>query len=482
MLKQLQEMQQQQQLQELGGLRQQNYINQLPYLNKQTSGGLHPSLVPVHEAPQKFMVGNTHLMQRGTSPLIQGFPNGFVFSQAQSPAVSMGMLPQQAEVSLYGTPISSSGNNFNQYSHLQGVSHDSTNMFGRGNNNQMDLPVVQPLAVSNPFMNEQCNTSQEKVCMSDGTFSPKYVFQDSNMLGQVLMPASNDVVPPFNFQQVHSHQKSASMKESDMRQEQACWPVIPAGRTPKVDSPQGTSLDPLEEKILFNTDDDSWKSALGGEGNTAAGGLGNGREHLDFMGTFSSTQSGSWSALMQSAVAEASSSDTGQQEEWSGLTFQNPDLSADNQPTNYLGSGKQQNGWADNNLQCVSSPTSEPEIQFHNSNPSFSFPGFQQSNYLAAAKQSDGMHSESSHESIQHSPENARKWHDSNSQQKQPIEECRLVQTSSPLHRMWRDQQFEHSEKDGHQPNISSYANDSQSCHNIAGKLQSPSNSSKLPS
>lgn len=465
MLKQLQEMQQQQQLQELGGIRQQNYISQLSYLNKQASGGFHSSLahgVPVHEVSQKFMVGNAHLSQHGASPIIQGFPN--VFSQTQSQAMSMGMLPQQSEVSLYGTPNVNAENNLNQYSHLQGMSHDSANMFARGNNNTMEIPVMQPTAVKNSFIGGQLNDPEDKVSVLGGSFSPKNVSQDKNYFGQVLVPSSNDGVVSLNLQQLHSLQK-----EVGMRQEQTCWPSGEV-RTPKVDLSQGsTSLDPLEEKILFNTDDCSWESALLGHGTMAMGGFGGAHEHADFISAFSATQSGSWSALMQSAVAEASSSDTGQQEEWSGLTFQNPEISADNQPTNYVGNGKQHNGWADANLQCVSSPTSKPQVQFQNSNPNHGFPRFQQSSYLVA-KQSDGMHSDSSLESFQHSPQNARLWFDCNYQQKQPVEENQLVQTSAPLQNVWHGQQFEHSGSDGCQLNVSLYNNDSQPSHNIAGE------------
>lgn len=458
MLKQLQEMQQQQQLQELGGVRQQNYISQLSYVNKQASGDFHSRLangMPVHEASQKFMVGNSPLAQHGTSPIIQGFPNGFVFSQTQSQGMSMGMLPQQSEVSLYGTPIVNAENNLHQYSHLQGVSHDSANMFVRGNNNTMELPVIQPTDVKN---------SQDKVSVLGGPFSPKHIFQDKNYFGQVPIPSSNDGVAPLNLQPLHSLEK-----EVGMRAEQTCLPVGEP-RTPKVDLSQGsTSLDPLEEKILFNTDDGSWESALVGHGNMAVGAFGGAQDYADFSGAFSATQSGSWSALMQTAVAEASSSDTGQQEEWSGLTFQNPEISADNQPTNYIGNGTQQNGWADTNLQCVSSPTSKPQGQFQNSNQNHGFPRFQQSSYLVA-KQSDAMHSDSSHESFQHSPKSARLWLDSNYQQKQPVEKNQLVQTPALLQNVWHGQQFEHSGGDGCHPNVSMYNNDSQPCHNIAGK------------
>ncbi|KAM7506838.1 hypothetical protein LguiA_017291 [Lonicera macranthoides] len=130
------------------------------------------------------------------------------------------------------------------------------------------------------------------------------------------------------------------------------------------------SLDPLEQKILFNTDDNSFEASFGG----TTGGL----EHTGHLSAFPSLQSGSWSALMQSAVAEATSSDTtGLQEEWSGLSYQNPDLSTDNQPLNFVDSGNQHTSWADDNLQSAS--------LYSNSS---GFSGFQQSGGQISFKQS----------------------------------------------------------------------------------------------
>lgn len=71
------------------------------------------------------------------------------------------------------------------------------------------------------------------------------------------------------------------------------------------------TLDPLEQKILFH----------GSSGTESFGIM---FEKTDNSSDFPSLQNGSWSALMQSAVAEASNSDAGQQKEWSGLRFQNP--------------------------------------------------------------------------------------------------------------------------------------------------------------
>ncbi|KAI3784902.1 hypothetical protein L1987_44010 [Smallanthus sonchifolius] len=113
-------------------------------------------------------------------------------------------------------------------------------------------------------------------------------------------------------------------------------------------SQEFTSLDPLEQKFLF-TDDES------------VGGFGNMFEDNDNLQVLPSVQSGSWSALMQSALEETSSTDTGVQEEWSGLSFQNPELSNDNQPSNFMKNGKNPTLWQNNIFQNAPSLNSRPE-------------------------------------------------------------------------------------------------------------------------
>ncbi|KAD4887928.1 hypothetical protein R6Q59_034901 [Mikania micrantha] len=109
-----------------------------------------------------------------------------------------------------------------------------------------------------------------------------------------------------------------------------------------------SSLDPLEQKFLF-TDDEN------------LGGFGSMFEDNDKLQGFPSVQSGSWSALMQSALEETSSTDTGVQEEWSGLSFQNPDLSNDNQHSNLMENGKNSTLWQNTIFQNAPSLNSRPE-------------------------------------------------------------------------------------------------------------------------
>lgn len=466
MFKQLQELQRQQQLQRLGDTKQNNSINQLSTLAKQASGGQFPPLIngtPIHDASQMFM----NLVQRGAPPSVQGLPNRLPNTQEQGQAVrSMGLVPQQLDASLYGTPVASARSNMSPYTHLRGMSHDSTSFLANASANQSQKPPMQPSAFSNPFLGI---ASQEQACMPDGTFIAKHGFQGRNLFGQIPIQDLNSGVISENFHQGNALQRNASVQELNGKQERTGWPGYSQEKVTQMNpSPGLSALDPMEEKILFNMDD-NWDASFGKRTDMGTGSCGNAWEHTDYMNTYPSVNSGSWSALMQSAVAEASSSDTGLQEEWSGLTFQNTELSTDNQPSHFMDSAKQETGWVDNNLQSASSLSSKPFPAFNDSNMSSSFPGFQQSGMQFSLESRERMRPDSSHESIQQSPKNAGRWLDCNSQQKQHMEGTQQMQSLTHLETAWGGQIFEQSESSSHRENVSSYNNGSQPCNKPKG-------------
>uniref|UniRef100_A0A5B6ZF66 Uncharacterized protein n=1 Tax=Davidia involucrata TaxID=16924 RepID=A0A5B6ZF66_DAVIN len=455
-----------------------------------------------------FMVGDMNLVQRGASPAVQ---DGLVYSQAQSQALRSMALPQQLDVSLYGTPIASVRNNLSQYS--PGISQDSANVLTKGSDNQAEKPIMQSSAFSNSFLGDNCNVSSDQLCMPDGAFISKNVLQAKNLFGKVPIHGLNGGVVPDNFEQVNTLQRNESAQDFNGRQERAGWSGLFPGKTTQVSASQGlATLDPLEQKILFNMDDNSWDASFGRHADMGTGGFGNTLESTDYLNSFPSIQSGSWSALMQSAVAEASSSDTGLQEEWSGLSFQNAELSTDNQPSNFVDSGKQQTGWVgsniqntsslrsthnqpsnfvdsgkqqtgwvDSNIQNTSSLSSKPQVLFNDSNTSSIFPGFQQSGIQFSIKQREGMCSDFSHESIQQSAKNSIHWLDCNPQQKQPVEGSQPVQSLPSLENRWRGQNYEHPESDAHQQSISSYNNGGQPCNRPMDRsMKSPSRSGNV--
>lgn len=460
--KQLQELQRQQQLQHLGDSRQQNSA-----LTKQATGAQISPVIngtPVNDASHMFM----NWMQRSTSPAVQGIPNRVVISQDQAQALHpSGLASQQLDVSLYGTPVASAKGSMSPYSHLQGVSHDSANLLTKVGV-KAQKPVMQSSGFSNPFLGDQVTVSSEQVSFPQEPFMSKQRFQRNNVFGLVPVQGMNSGGISGNLQLGSTLQKNASLREFNGRQERAGWPGTVQQKDMQIGPSQGlVPLDPMEEKILYNMDDSIWDASFGRRTDMASGGFGTALEHVDYSSAFPSTQSGSWSALMQSAVAEASSSDTGLQEEWSGLTFQNTDLSTDNQPSNVMDSEKQQSNWVDNKIMCTSSLTSNSFPVFNDSSVSSSFPGFHQPGVQFSMDQRDAMHHDDSHESIHKSSKNIGEWLDCHPQHKQSTGGSQLVQPLMHLDCAWAGQIFEHPESDAHEQRISSGNNVSQPCSEL---------------
>lgn len=458
MTKKLQELQRQQQVQELGDARQHNYINQQYALNKQISAEQFSPLIngtPISDASQRFMMGNINLMHPGAPPIVQGFSNGSGFPQNQGQALcSMSLVSPQLDVSLYGTPVPGVGNNLGRYSQLLGASQGSENTFEKGSNNQQDEPITQSSIYRNSLGTYHCDASSNQIGMQEGALVSVGDFQEKNLFGQVPAQALHG-----NFQQMNTLRRSSSPMEVGGRQEQAGWPgQFPGKATNMGPSQDLCSLDPLEQKILFNTDDNSWDASFGSSCNISSEFLKNTSENTDHTSAFPSLQSGSWSALMQSAVAETSSSDAGIQEEWSGLSFQNSELSTDNRSSKFIESGKQHPDWVENGLQTVSALNSKPEPNFKNLNMASSFPGFQQPGIQFSLKQKDELHLETSRESNQqHSPKVNKQWLDCNSLQKQTNEVNQHVERHLSLQNAWPDPNSEHSKSNAYQESIPMY-------------------------
>ncbi|XP_050226775.1 uncharacterized protein LOC126676586 [Mercurialis annua] len=432
MFKQLQEYQRQQQLQNIGDLRQQNSLNQFSTISRQATGNQFSPLIngtPVHDASEMYR----NLMQRGASPAPQGIPNKVIFSQEQGQALrSMGRTPQQLDVSLYGTPISSTRGMMSQYPHLQGLPHDSANFLAKASG-QAQKSMMQSSGFGNSYIGDQ-PAVPDLVGLSQGVLVSKQELQMKNNFGQVSVQGLNSGAYPGSLQEGNTPQVATTAKEYSGRNEQAGWPAIQQAK--QLSYSQGlVPLDPMEAKILYNMDDNIW-DALGSCPDTSAGGLSSTLEHPDSSYAFPSIQSGTWSALMQSAVAEASSSDTGLQEEWSGLTFQNTEHSTDNQISNFVDSEKQPAGCFENNLQSALSFNSKPFPIITEASMSSGFPGFQQSGIQLSVEQRKNICQDGSREPIENY----------NSQHKSSVEGGHKVQTIIPPDNAWSRQMFEQTQ------------------------------------
>ncbi|XXG55579.1 hypothetical protein AAC387_Pa03g3217 [Persea americana] len=445
--RQMQELQRQQHLQQLDQeARQQNSLSSLTAIAKQASSDQLPSLVngvPIHDASnymwpgqpmggdsripsssQMLIGGNANWMHRNGSPAMQGYQNGIMFPQEQNQVFrSMGFVPQQLDQSLYGAPVATSRDSLNQFPHFQGISNDGVDTITKASGNQLEKPAAQS-ATFNAFQSDQSAEFPNQAGISDGVSVSRQGFQGKDLFGHAPIQSLHNGLLSENFQQVNPLSRNVNVQEFHDRQERVGWDGNLQEKTSvQIGSSQGlVSLDPTEAKILFNSDEGIWDNSFGRIGGMNAGGYapGNQLEGTDYSNVFPSVQSGSWSALMQSAVAETSSSDTGLQDEWSGLSFQKTELSTENHATALNDSGKQPTAWVDNNLQTGSSLTSGPFPLFGDSNPGQSghgLPGFQQS---------------ASHESLHQSPKETNKWINQNPQQKPPIDTTFQIQT--PMH------------------------------------------------
>ncbi|KAL8471716.1 hypothetical protein ACS0TY_029093 [Phlomoides rotata] len=414
MFKQMQELQRRQQLQDLGGGRNQDYMSL-----KQAS----PDGAPIHDS-QMLMVDNTQMIQQDESDIFQGFSSGLVLPQSHNSNTlgSMGLSPPQYGMSLYNPPPNIDMN-LNLYSHLQDPSNHSVN--------QLTKNTMHPSALASSFMGRQGNFSSDQISMPDGSLLPNHVFQEKNLFGQISLQSFTSDLSSLNYSpQGITTKRNTSIVESEGRHEDIGWAGISPGKVSKIGmSEADDSLDPLEQKFLYSTDDHSWESSFGSSSKMGTGGFESTVENPSFMDTSLSIQSGSWSALMQSAVAETSSSDTAVQEEWGGLSFQNPKPSSDNQLSNFIDSEKPQDNWVDRNLHSASSPSSEPDQLFQKSSMKSSFPGFQQSGHQYL-KQNDEFHSLSSLPTGQHSPSSVSHLADYNSHLKHPTGGSQLGQAS----------------------------------------------------
>ncbi|XP_015883312.3 uncharacterized protein LOC107419093 [Ziziphus jujuba] len=412
MLTQIQELQRQQQLQQLE-TRQQGFANQVSPIAKQAAVNHSSSLingVPINESSNnswqpELMAGNTNWLQRGASPVMQGSPAGNMFSHEQGQALRMmGLASQQADQSLYGVPISSTSGTAGPYSHMQ-----------------MDKSAMQQQQQisgdSNSFSGNPYAAFPDQVSMQDGTQAPRQDFQGKNTFGPGTGQSLSSGFNLENLQQINPQQRIASMQEFQGRQEVGGSSESSQEKAfVQVTSSQNVAtLDPTEEKILFGSDDNLW-DAFGRNTNMGMGGF-----LLDGTDSFSgypSVQSGSWSALMQSAVAETSSGDIGSQEQWCGPSFRSPEPPKSHKQPSTVNDGGKQLVWADNSVQPASALNSrscplvvDPNRPSSSIN-SISIPEFQQRGLRTPQGRGEMLQADSSQKFVPQFSEQANKWSD----------------------------------------------------------------------
>ncbi|KAL3637928.1 hypothetical protein CASFOL_018376 [Castilleja foliolosa] len=331
MIKKMQELQWQQQLQQLDS-GQQNFNHVSPFTKQSTvsrSSFVNDTLNPgTLQNPWTAEHGINWLNR--CSPSMKGSTSGSGFPSNLSQQL-VDLAPHQVDQSLYGVSISSS----------MGVTADQYNQTVTARS-----PMPQKSISSSFHHSNQHNILTDRLDIQDESSISRQNSQNKNMFGFSSRQSANAGMRNLgHLQQMNSMSKSKSHQDFLGRQQQVGRPETShENPTRQAASPQNeVALDPTEKRILFGSDDNIW-SAFGNE------------PHMS--GEAGNSLSGGWSALMQSAVAETSSSDVAAPEEWSGLVFHNNDDPSGNQPHTVNDSRKQGTSYADDNLRMSSAPIS----------------------------------------------------------------------------------------------------------------------------
>ncbi|KEH33142.1 hypothetical protein MtrunA17_Chr3g0086561 [Medicago truncatula] len=465
-LNQMQEQQRHQQFHKLEA-KQQNSMAPDPSISKQTvkSHSASPiNGIPVNEASNfmwqpDVMPTNANWLHRGASPVMHGSSNGLMLSPEQGQALRMmGLVHNQGDQSLYGVPIPGSGGAPNLYFHTQADKPAMPQVsfpqqYSHVHGNKPALPHIA--AGSNSFPVHQYGAFSDQINTNDGTLVSRHDNQGKSMFGPTAH-AINSRVNVENLQQGSSEQRIVPMQDFHGRQELAGSSEMSSQDKMLVQVPPSqnvATLDPTEEKILFGSDDSLWDGFGMNTGDF------NMLDGTDSSSGFPSLQSGSWSALMQSAVAETSSSDMGIQEEWSGLGFQNMGQTSGKEQPSTTDVSKRQPLWADNNLQSPSNINSRPFVRPDDvSRPTTtenhcSVSGFHQS----GLDTSDQQHDRSQTDSQRPIPQNLERgrWLDCSPQQKQISEGGHIYGNATNSSVIEKNEKVI-SDYWTHQPNISS--------------------------
>ncbi|XP_010546432.1 PREDICTED: uncharacterized protein LOC104818516 [Tarenaya hassleriana] len=321
MIKQMHEYQMQQQLQKQQlEARQMNSFNQAAVNGSRLGDNhSHPLIdgIPLRDASNnswqhEIMMANTNLLQRSISPVVQHSSGGLMFTPEQGQMNFTGSVPQQFEHSLYGMPVTGARGLQNGFSAMQmnKLTHENVS------------------ASNNSALASQHSAFSNQGDIHESNMVPRPSSPEKLLFSHTSIQSSNSRLNFENLQQDDSHVRNISVQEKFIEKQESTDPSekscmkMPENMTA---SKKVATLDPTEEKILFGSDDNLW-DAFGNStiGNNLASGS-------DIVGSFPSLQSGSWSALMQSAVAETSSGDAGTQK-WGS---------------------KRQSVWADNNTDAL---------------------------------------------------------------------------------------------------------------------------------
>ena len=339
MYKQLQEFQRQKQLHHLDQEPwQQSSSNQLSSLSKHATLDQLPSVVndmPISDTPKygwqnDNMIENMNWIQGVGGTGVHRLSNGLSYPQDQGQILqSTGHSSQHADQYLYGTPVSANKTLPNQFPNFHHTSNDGFDTLAGSVGSQF-----QKSTQFNAFQSFQGG---------QGQYHGQMILQDDPSVNQRLYQ-----LPSQNLRGGNMSENFEQLNTFRDHQEQAGWSGSTRMKPSQFEAQEMVKLDATEQRLLFSGNDDNpWDGSLGAHNSDSGGMYRNLLDGNSGFDTFPSLQSGSWSALMQSAVAEVGSADTGLQDDLNGSGLQQKQLSSGNSAV-FVNYGKKPGALVDN--------------------------------------------------------------------------------------------------------------------------------------
>ncbi|KAH9299103.1 hypothetical protein KI387_030785 [Taxus chinensis] len=342
-----------------------NFIRSTSLMSQMGIESHTPTLLPgnVH----RFSVGNMNRMPNG-SPSLPGFPPEVLLSQDPNLAMqALALMGAPMDPSVYGPAANmrdAVGQTLNSYPSSQGSVQqlvDAQHKLASPANHQVEKPVAHTLGVVASVPGDHCTISGDATTAKiDG----KQDTLNKSSFGHGF-PQNQGVA---NLQQGITMSRSLQLQDFNLKEQQRSW---------NEDAGQKVNFQGLSSQVLGDSDAPSesgfnifqpggWSPlpatqvVASSDGRNQSTGTGQyvpqgayPTENTDFLSSLAINPQGSWSALMQSAVAESPSGD-GEHDDWSGMNLEKTETTSGDSPQ-FHPNVKEQNIWSEQNAQVPNS-------------------------------------------------------------------------------------------------------------------------------
>lgn len=395
-----------------------NFMHSSGLMSQMAIESQNPSLLQgnLHQ----FNVGNMNGMLN-CSPSLQGLPAEAVLSQDPYLAwQAMTLMGAHLDPSVYVSSTNNmrdaAGQPLNVYPSSQGAVQelaDAVNKIPSAANHQVAKPVVRtPVLAASVLGNHRTNSFDPISAEND----VKQKALNKSLFGQSFsqnFPQPSETAQGIsNFPQGTTVPRNSQVQDFHLNQQNRSWTEDMGQKENFQEGPSQVlaNSDAPSESAFYNSQPSGWHSAHSAQivassdsriQNMNAGQyvhqgsyqMGN----ADIFGSLASKPQGSWSALMQSAVAESPSGDA-DQDDWSSLSLQKTEPASGDYlqlPPN----PKQQSIWSEQNVPVSSSMNGRSFHLLNNVNPQL---GVQSVQGLQQSGSEVGSHLESNLEDTQH--------------------------------------------------------------------------------